>query len=235
MATTFKQVINKVLERIGEDTISASISSLNDTYHLLLASIVNDVKEQVEDAHNWRALRQFINVTIPAQAVSAAVTGANESSRVIRIQQAEKGITPLVFDITDADNPVPLIELDLAELLYHDTMNPNQYQEPGYFAVDNSEGDVLNLYVYPRPAEERTIKLGLFVPQGYIESTELDTEIKVPVRPLIVGSVWYALEERGEELGVNALFSEQRFRDALDSAIARDSAESGDSYELVPV
>ena len=234
MSTTYKQVLNQVLERIGEEQLGGSLSTLTDTYHLLLGSIVNDIKEQIEDAHNWRALRQFINVTVSAQAVSAAITGANERSRVLRIQQADRGITPLVFDITDASNPAPLLELDLTELLYHDTVNPNQYQDPAYFAVDNSEGDVLNLYVYPRPSDERTIKVGLVVPQDKLDSATLTTELKIPIRPLVVGAVWYALEERGEELGTNALFSEKRFIDALDSAISRDSAESGDSYELVP-
>lgn len=235
MATTFKQILNRVLERIGEEQIDSGVSTLTDTYHLLLASIINDIKEQVEDSHNWRALRQFINVTVPANQVSAAITGANDRSRLIRIHQANRGVVPLVFDVTDAANPTNLVEIDLAELLYHDSMNPDQYQEPAYFAVDNSEGDVLNLYVYPRPADERTVKVGLVIPQPHIEPTELSTEIKVPVRPIVVGSVWYALEERGEELGVNAAFSENRFKEALDSAVSRDSAESGDTYELVPV
>jgi hypothetical protein len=235
MASTFKQVLNKVLERIGEDQIDAGTSTLVDNYHLLLGSIINDVKEQIEDAHNWRALRQFINVTVTTNSLSATITGANERSRVLRIQQADAGICPLVFDITDAASPVNLIEIDLSQLLYMDTMNPNQYNDPCYFAVDNSSGDVLDLYVWPRPTGERTIKVGLVVPQSELSSSSLSTEIKIPVRPLVVGATWYALEERGEELGVNGLFSEKRFLDAIDSAISRDSAESGDSYELVPV
>ena len=232
MATTYKQVINKVLVRIGEEEINSAITTLTDTYHLLLGSIVNDIKEQIEDAHNWRALRQYINVTISANAVSGTITGANERSRIIRIQQANRGIIPIVFDITDSSNPEPLTEIDLSELLYRDAVDPDQRNNPCYFAVDNSSGDVLDLYVWPRPSAERTIKVGLIVPQD--ELSDLTTELKIPIRPLIVGSVWYALEERGEELGVNSTFSEERFRDALASAIARDSGESGDTYELVP-
>ena len=233
MATTFKEVLNQVLERIGEEQITAGVTSLSDTYHLLLGSIINDVKEQIEDSHNWRALRQFVEVSVSANAASATVTGANDRSRVLRVQQAGRGIVPLVFDVTDAANPCLLHEIDLPVLFLQDTLNPNQYQDPSYFAIDNSEGDVLDIYVYPRPANTRTLKVGLIVPQEKLDSNILTTEIKIPIRPLVVGATWYALEERGEELGTQALFSEKRFIDALDSAISRDSAESGDTYELV--
>lgn len=234
MATTYLQAINRVLERIGEEQVSAAATSLTEVYELLVGSCLNDIKEQIEDAHNWRALRQTLTVTIPANSQSATITEANERSRVVRIaQQNQAEFIPLVFDITDANEPDPLQEMDLAELIYRDTIDPDVRQEPTYFAVDNSSGDVLDLFVWPRPSSERTIQITLIVPQDRLESDTLDTVIKIPIRPLIVGTVWYALEERGEELGPNSLFSEKRFNDALNSAIARDDAEQGNINELV--
>ena len=236
MATTYRQALNQVLEKLGEDQVPDAVSELSDAYHILIGSFLNDVKEEIEDAHNWRALRQFINVTITADTSSGTVTGANERSRVVRIYQQNTGsVVPLVWDITDSSDPEPLIEIDLAELIYRDTVDPDERNDPCYFAVDNSSGDVLDLYVWPRPSSNRTIKVGLIVPQARLATTDLDTTIKVPVRPLVTGTTWYALEERGEELGVNGIFSEARFRDALNSAIARDAAEQGDNYELVVV
>jgi hypothetical protein len=55
----------------------------------------------------------------------------------------------------------------------------------------------------------------------------------IPSRPLEIAAIWYALEERGEELGANAMFTEERFRKALDDAIARDDAEQGGNDLLV--
>ncbi len=234
MATTVLQAVNQVLVKLAEDEVGDSATSLTERYELLVLSFINDIKEQIEDAHNWRALRQTVSVTIAADANSATITEANERSRLVRLYQQNRPTpVPLVFDITDSTNPDPLIEMDLAELLYRDTIDPDVRQEPTYFALDNSSGDVLDLYVWPRPSASTTIQITLIIPQAPLDKDTLDTNIKIPVRPLIVGSTWYALEERGEELGANGLFNEQRFLDALNSAIGRDQAEQGDNVELV--
>lgn len=236
MATTVLQAVNKVLVKLGEDEISNAATSLTERYELLVLSFINDIKEQIEEEHNWRALRQTVSVTIAANGQSAAITEANERSRLVRIyQQNRNAVVPLAFDITDSSNPDPLIEMDLAELIYRDTVDPDVRQEPTYFALDNSSGDVLDLYVWPRPSASTTIQLTLIIPQAELDKDSLSTEIKIPIRPLIVGATWYALEERGEELGANGLFNEDRYNQALNAAIGRDEAEQGNSMELVSV
>lgn len=234
MATTYLQAINRVLEKIGEEQISAAATSITETYERLVGSFVQDVKEEIEDAHDWRALRQTLTTTILANQRSAEIPEANERSRVVRIAQQNRAeFVPLVFDITDSDDPTPLEEMDLAELVYRDTIDPDNRNDPCYFAIDNTSGDVLELMVWPRPSTDRTIQSTLVIPQERIENSALDTVIKIPIRPLIVGATWYALEERGEELGTGGLFNEQRFNDALDSAIGRDATGQGDNIELV--
>lgn len=236
MATTYLQVINRVLEKIGEDPLSASITSITETYEKLIGSFINDIKEQIEDAHNWRALRQTVNVTIAAEAVSGNIVEADERSRLLRIYQSNRNrVVPLAFDVTTPANPYPLIEMDLAELLYRDTVDPDTRNVPSNFALDNSSGDVLDLYVWPRPTGERTCKITLTIPQPRFGPADLNEVIKIPVRPLVVGATWYALEERGEELGTNGLFNEKRFNDALNAAISRDDAEAGNNTELISV
>jgi hypothetical protein len=236
MATTFLEAINRVLEKIGEDTIPAAATSLTETYEILVGSFVNDIKEEIEDAHNWRALRQTVSTVIAGDAQSATITEANERSRVVRIyQQNRGGVVPLVFDVTDSNNPDPLVEMDLAELIYRDTVDPDVRQDPQYFALDNSSGDVLDLYVWPRPSASTTIQSTLIIPQARFDNADVAESLKIPIRPLIVGATWYALEERGEELGTGGVFNEQRYRDALNAAISRDDAEQGNVSELVRV
>lgn len=236
MATTYLEAINRVLEKVGEETISNAATSLTETYEILIGSFINDIKEQIEDAHNWRALRQTVNVSVAAEAQSAVITEANERSRLIRIYQSDNyQVVPLCFDVTDASEPTPLKELDFAELIYRDTMDPNNPEDPVYFALDNSSGDVLELYVYPRPRDIRDIQITLVIPQARFGKTDVATNFQIPIRPLIVGATWYALEERGEELGTSGTFNEQRFEDALNAAIARDDAESGNPTELVAI
>jgi len=235
MASTYKQVLNRVLAIIGETQIGGAESALSGTYQMLLGAMLNDVKEEIEDGHNWRALRQILTPTVTAGDLSAVLTGANERSRLVRIaQQDNSQLVPLVFDITDTANPVPLTELDLSELLYRDHSDPDtRTSRPTYFAIDNTSGDGMSIMIYPRTTGDIDLKVTMTVPQDYLADTALNTTISIPIRPLFVGAAWYALEERGEELGVQGVYNAQRFEEALATAISRDSAESGDTFELV--
>lgn len=236
MATTILQAVNRVLRLIGEDEVTNAATSLTQEYPLLVLAYMNEIKDQIEEAHNWRALRSTQTTTILAQAQSATITGATESSRLVRIYQGNRaGQIPLVFDMSDTSNPDPLIEMDLAEIIYRDAINPNQYNEPTFFALDNSAGDSMELFVWDRPSGDTDIQTTLIIPQPRLSEDALSTNISIPIRPLITGTAWYCLEDRGEELGPNGMFSEQRFRDSLSDAIARDAAEQGDNMELISV
>lgn len=232
---TLRTVLNRVLRTVGESEVASSVGTLTDEYHILVAEFVNQFKEEIEDAHQWRSLRQVLNATVLAGTGAGTITGANERSRVVTEQDARFGrVVPLVFDVTDPANPIPLQDMDLAELLYRTEEGDNNAQSPQYFAVDAEEADVLKVRIFPVPGGERTIKLTLIVPQDYLGVNDLDTNIRIPQRPLLQGSIWFALQERGEELGQSSMFTEERYRVALDDAVSRDAAAQGD-YELVPV
>ena len=236
MAVTFKQLLNRALRLTGEDEIDSATTTLTDSQHLMVAEVANEIKEEVEAAHNWRALRQTVTVAFSASEDNNTITEADERSRVIRIMDPLRGYeTPLVFDITDSSNPVPLKELDLPDLLYRQITDTSE-NDPAFFALDNSSGDVLQVYVSPTPADARTIQLSLFIPQARLDgevAADLATNIKVPVRPITLGLVRWILEERGEELGINSQYSEEKEFKALQDAVALDAAESG-QYNLVP-
>lgn len=236
MAVTFRQLLNRALRITGEDLISDATSSVSDTQHLLVAEVANEIKEEVEAAHNWRALRQTVTVSFASGETSNTITEANERSRIVRIQDHQRcELVPLAFDVTNSSSPNRLYELDLAELLYRREMDPDTSADPCFFALDNSSGDVLAVHLHPKPADTRSIKLILTIPQARLDagnSTDLDTTIKVPVRPITLGLIRWILEERGEELGINSQYSEEKEFKALQDAVALDIAESGGS-ELV--
>jgi hypothetical protein len=238
MATTFRQVMNRVLRIVAEDEIDSGVTELADDYHKLVASFVNQVKEEIEDAHNWRALRKSLSVTVTSGTSSATISSANARSRLIRIPQPNVGEVALVFDVTTATTPILVRESDLDEVLYWQSVDPvTQVNDvPVRFAVkiDETDSGIMKFEIYPKVSANRNFTVNMIVPQDYLEDDDLDDGIKIPSRPLIVGSVWYALQERGEELGASSLYTEERYRRALDDAIAIDSAEQGD-YELVPV
>jgi hypothetical protein len=218
---------------LSEREVASSATQLTDSYDRLVGRFINQIKEEIEDAHNWRSLRTTLTVSIAAGSNVGTITGANERSRVVRARNQHYGHQPLVFDITNPTNPIPLHEAEIADIIYRESLETQQTQEPYLFAIDNATGDVPQLRVYPTPNTARTVELTMVVPQARLNDDNLDVAIRIPTRPLEIGALWFALKERGEELGINGLFTEERFRTALADAIARDDTEQGGTYLVI--
>ncbi len=238
MAVTFRQMLNRVLNNLGEPELPSTDTALSEAYHLLLRNIFNQVKEECEDSHNWRALRTTQAVTVASGGNSIVISNANERSRLVRVQDARLGgERALVFDVTTTGAEARVKEVDIAFLLMRRKQAPaDTGQYAAYFAVDNRASDNVYLEVFPLSTAAQNYEVELFVPQARFEGTssDIDTSITVPHMPIELGMTYFAMEERGEALGPQGLFTEQRYRTALQNAIARDSAEQG-NYELVPV
>src|SRR6266404_1427225 len=234
-ATTLRVVLNRVLTAIGESKIDAAVATITDTLALKALEFLNQIKEEIEEATLWRSLRQYLTFTILANTTNAVISRTYERPRVVRVAERQIGkLVPLVFDITDPTNPVQLQERPLAELLFLLTQagtNTTTVQ-PDRFAVDVS-ADQAVMYVYPKPNTNRSIAAYMHVPQTTLAETDLDTALKIPDLPLIKGTIWYLLIDRGEEMGASGAFTEERYRTSLDDAVSRDSAESGSLDQLV--
>lgn len=235
MATSLRTVLNRALVAIGEAKIDPAASALTTSTQLKLLEFLNEIKEEIEAAGHWRALRQYLTVTLTANTTSATVAGSNERSRLIRVPATQiNQFVPLVFDITDPTNPIQLVEMNLAELEYRLITSGSQAvsTQPSFFALGSvSDATVIN--VYPKPSVQRSIQLVMTVPQDELDETDIDTNILIPSFPLIKGTVWYAREDRGEELGPQGVFTEERYRTSLDDAISLDNTEQGDQWQMV--
>lgn len=320
MAMTFRQMLNSVLGSIGSTQIPATSATITDPYQLQVATFLNQIREEVEDAWNWRALWVTYNInylaitplqtipvpifpTLPLAWAGAPTPGAtaynlqtiwtnptgpyqinfngtdvyvatftngndlvtwstplvfgastnqsvvnttaiidsltlaipNARSRTVRMQDKRVGKeVALCFDVTSFGIPFPLEEMKKAQTYYFNTvLNQTPVAYSTGFTIDNTQGDQMNLLVYPPANANRIIQLTLCTPVPRIDPTVagstggLDTLITVPTQPIEYGTIWYALQERGEELGTSTVFTEERFRVALDDAIARDQDESG--------
>ena len=66
---TFRGLINEVLIRLREDTISIDWSGdINDSttasaYEKVIGALVNDAKRHVEERHDWLNLRSTVDIT----------------------------------------------------------------------------------------------------------------------------------------------------------------------------
>ncbi len=96
------------------------------------------------------------------------------------------------------------------------------------FAVQDTSAATLSMHFDDTYPTDIDLAIFLVVPQGRLADDDLDTEITIPTRALELGTLWWAFEERGEELGSGAVFSERKYRTALDDAIGIDQAAQGD-------
>jgi hypothetical protein len=132
---TFRTILNRVLRTLREDEVDASETELTDDYQKLVATFVNQIKEEVEDAHTWRDLQQTHTASIVANTQIATIVDATDRSRVVHMA-GEDGPVPLVFDITTPTAPIPLWEVPLADLEYRIASDsPGTANEPCMFAV----------------------------------------------------------------------------------------------------
>jgi hypothetical protein len=188
-----------VLISLRQPTITST--PLTDTYQLLALEFFNQVKQEVEDATNWRALYQTVNVTIPAGSYFAAITGTNERSRVVRAPvkgagmsqagyapaiAAADNIVALVFDITSptVQGQFPLKEIPLHQLLYrftNDNGTLTQQVMPEFFAMGagNADNTLTGqnqqvLYVYPVVNTNRTVQITMCNPQSDFTASLVD-------------------------------------------------------------
>src|SRR6266404_6203370 len=97
MAMTFRQLLNSVLQTIGSPQVPATQTTVTDTYQLQVATFLNQIREEVEDAWNWRALWVTYNINYlqnnTTQAIVDSVTAAvpNTRSRTVRMEDKRVG------------------------------------------------------------------------------------------------------------------------------------------------
>ena len=246
MSTTFRQLMNNVLINISEDQIESGDNAISKDYEFLVRNFVNAILNEVQDAHNWSCMRRTCTSTVTAGngygsnfQYNAADIPSN--SRLARQMIPECGyIRPLAFDVTDAAAPLALQEMDLKEVLYRQTIDSTATANFNWFATDPAANAVV-ARIHPITTTNRSLQFDFYVPQDEFvaDNSDLDTVVNLPhaaVKAVEFGATWFAFEERGEELGTNVMFTEQRYRMALDAAISRDDVEgSGGDYDLVPV
>ena len=245
MATSFRTLLNRVLSNVSEEELDSGEMELTDTYHKLIRNFINTIKEEIEDSHNWSCMRRTCVATITggnsySSNFQYSGTDIGSSSRLARMPIAEAGIIlPLMFDVTDSGDEYRMIETDLKAVISHGVLDTTQVTAPSNFALDPA-ADAIVARVYPAPTGDRSLQGEFYVPGATFlgDSNDIDGTINLPhgaIKALELGATWFAMEERGEELGTNVNFSQQRYLVALDAAINRDDVEgSGEDYELVP-
>ena len=189
-------------------------------------------------------------VFAPYQRAIDPITGAyfTSDSRLRRMYKPEFGReVAMVFDTTSFPLPFVMGEMPLADCMYYNSVlayTPVAYSTN--YAFQDTGQDFVNLWVYPGANTYRTIQMWVIIPQVRIDPTVagtatypwngtvgLDSPILVPNRAIEIGASWWALEERGEELGANSMFTEDRFRTLLSDMVSNETGRSGEFQMII--
>ena len=212
---TFRGLINEVLIRLREDTISSDWSGdINDSttvtdYQKVIGSLVNDTKRSVESYHDWLVLRQTVDVTTVASTKNYNLSSGQEFK---------------VLDVVNNSTGYQLTQVNRSYL--NSIMYPNDPTgEPTYYGFNGADSsNNLKVDLSPIPTEAQTISFDIVKYQD--ELTEAATVISVPNKPVVLGAWARAIAERGEDGGTQSSIAAQEATNSLNQAIMIDGGNA---------
>ena len=212
---TFRGLINEVLIRLREDTISSDWSGdINDSttvsaYEKVIGALVNDAKRYVEQRHDWLVLRQTVDISTVASTKNYNLSSGQE------------------FKIIDVINNTTGTQLSQVSRAYlNNIMYPTDPTgEPLYYGFNGSDASKnLKVDLSPIPINAETLSFDIIKFQD--DLTEAATVLSVPEKPVILGAWAMAISERGEDGGTQSSLMAGEAAEALQQAIIRDSGNT---------
>ena len=212
---TFRGLINEVLIRLREDTISSDWSGdINDSttvsaYEKVIGALVNDAKRYVEQRHDWLNLRSTVDISTVNGTKNYNLSSGQE------------------IKILDAINQTTGMHLRQVGKTYINTVTyPSQNTgEPLYYGFNGSDtSNNLKVDLSPVPTEAHTISFDIIKFQD--DLTEADTVLSVPEKPIVLGAWAMAIAERGEDGGTQSSLMAAESLEALKQAIMLDSGNT---------
>lgn len=205
MLTTYLDLVNNVLIRLRETTVS----SVGDTpYSSLIGVLINDAKREIEDAYQWSALESTIVLPTVAGQREYTLTGSGRRFRVADVLNNTEDIFMQQADGTWINRQYYLADVQNAAPIYYN------------FVGLDSNGDT-SVELWPQPDAVYSLRFNLYIPQADLVNNA-DT-VKVPPHLVQMLAHANAVAERGEDGGQS--FSElyQKYRLSLADAIALES------------
>lgn len=186
MATTYLQLVNDVLTRLRESTVT---SVDQNVYSALIGKLVNDAKREVEDAWSWDALRTTYSTNTVSGTFNYTLTG---SGTRIRVLQAMNDTSDEFLNYRPAD----YMTTNLILTTDVQSGSPMYYNFNGVDANGDSQVDV-----YPKPDGVYTLRFDVIKPEAELDD-DTDTTA-LPKSPIVLLAWAKAIEERGEDGGIN--------------------------------
>ena len=204
---TYKQLVNNVLKRLRERQVG---TVEQNTYSTLIGMLVNDAKEEVENAWDWSALRTTLSLNTTSGVFNYELNGTQNRFKVLDV-------------INDTSN----FFMD-----YQTTSDFNNFYlnntpasgTPKYYNFNgvSSDGDTL-VDLYPKPDNIYAIRFNIIQRQADLVND--DDTLTIPSKAVEMLAYAKAIEERGEDGGASANTAYATAQRILNDAIAFDSAK----------
>tara|TARA_R110000744_G_C19314466_1_gene557048 strand:- start:881 stop:1528 length:648 start_codon:yes stop_codon:yes gene_type:complete len=209
--------VNSVLTRLRERTVD---SIHENEYSSLIATLLNDSIEQVEQAWDWSALRTSLTVVTSNGVFSYGLNGTGANPKVLDVVNATSE-RMLHYETAAWFNKVYL------------TATPT-VGSPQYYSFNGISDDGNTLVdVYPKPDGVYTLRFNVVKRTGDLEN-EADV-IRAAVRPIILLAYAKAVEERGEDNGQTGNTAYMTANASLTDAIALDASKHPEETEWYSV
>jgi len=204
---TYLQLVNNVLKRLRERTVS----TVEETaYSTLISMLVNDAKQEIEQAWDWSALRTTLSATTSAGVFAYELTGSSDNMKMLDV-------------INDTSNW--FMSYKTANEFNDYYLNTTVVQgPPRYYSFNglDDNGDTI-VEVFPPPDGVYNIRFNLINRQADLT---LDTSILLcPSKPVEMLAYAKAVEERGEDGGVAGMSAYANASRVLSDAISLDAAK----------
>lgn len=203
---TYLTIVNNILKRLRERTV-ATVDE--NAYSTLIGMLVNDAKQDIENAWDWSALRASLTATTTADVFNYELNGAQFNMKILDV----------VNDTSDW-----FMEYREAHKFNDWFLNTTpQKGEPQYYTFNgvSTDGDA-QVDVYPIPDKAYTLRFNVIKRPADL-SADSDV-LLVPERAVEMLAYAKAVEERGEDGAVSAQSAYATAERTLNDAIAFDAA-----------
>jgi hypothetical protein len=214
---TYLELVNDVLIAIRDDTVT-SVSY--NPYSALIASFVNDAKQQVEDAHNWSANLVELQVSALAAAADPDKVSLVGSNNAIKIDYAMNLTNNggLLIQRSRRFMQIEGLRNNIAAGVVSNWCNNG---------VD-ANGDAV-IQISPAPSADTTlVVVGWQRKPDLVDGSDV---LVIPARPVRDLAVALAVRERGEVQGNTSQEYFQIAKRTLSDAIAYDSARNDEESD----
>ena len=211
---TYRELINQVLIRLREDTISSDWSgNINDSstisaYHKVIGALINDSKRSIESYHDWLNLRETVSINTVVGTKNYNLNSGQE------------------IKILDAINTDTGYHLHQVSKVYINTVKypEDNTGEPLYYAFNGSDtSNNLKIDLSPVPTSVQTLNFEIVKHQNAL--TAAATVLKIPAQPVILGAWARAIAERGEDGGTQSSLAAQEANESLKQTVITDSGQ----------